>query len=311
MRTLIALVLAVLGLGFSRTVSAEPFVSIPSAQLSATPGTGLSPEFDDFVDVRPATPGLQVLDKGGHAGPYYFNCDATDDVIFVTYEQWNGRHWVGLPGSPTRQRPFALLWDPPFMFNNPADRGDTLYFRCYANFDRPPDVAPTLANGPGKGPVGAVWQLSVVVIDGGAPSSCISLVDTDNDLSDGAWVKNAPALVAGWFTDNDHSPSTCDVRYLRFEYTPLGKNQWTCFASAYGDPLSGTMEAHSGNTTYSVFPTPIAPDTLRVNTKWDCGGLAPGNYGVRLVAVDVEGNSSVLTACVFTVVVEPFILSKP
>ena len=311
MRTLIALVLAVVCLGFSRAVfSAEPFASIPSANLSVTPGTGAAPEFDDFVDVRPATPGLQILDGGGHPEPYSFTCDATDDAIMVTYEVWSGEHWVQLPGSPVR-RPFALAWSAPLMVNKPANRADTLYFRCFANFSRQPDVAPTLANGPGKGPVGAVWQLSVVLIDGAAPSSCISLVDTDSDLTDGAWVKNAPAPVAGWFTDNDHNPATCDVIYARFEYTPVGKNLWTAFASAYGDPLTGTMEARMGDTTYPIFPAPIAPDTLGVKVKWDCGGLTPGDYEVRMVAVDIEGNMSVLTACIFTVAVEPFIFSKP
>ena len=101
--------------------STAPVVCIPPAHRSTTPGTGAAPEFNDFVDVRPATPGLQLLDKGGHPGPYTLRADVVsgDDISEVHFQYWDAANtrWWDLavpaqagPANPDGSAPYTLFW---------------------------------------------------------------------------------------------------------------------------------------------------------------------------------------------------------
>lgn len=299
--------------------STAPVVCIPPAHRSATPGTGTAPEFNDIVDVRPGTPGLQLLDKGGHPGPYTLRADVVlgDDIkeVHFQYFRTSTQTWVDLPATPANpdgSAPYTLFWDAPLLGNSPAALADTVYFRAYAvdNQGNTEDQfllndPPTLANGPQVDTCvddDRLWELQVIVIDGTEPSSCVCQVGSDYDLTDGAQVPVEQAVdVSAWFTDNDGVVGTNDVINVRFEYTPIGANTWTPFASLTGVPTSGELRDPSG----IIHPVLVTgPDTLKTTVTWDTRLLAAGSYEIRAVATDIEGNSSVLTACVFTVTLD-------
>ncbi len=297
--------------------STAPVVCIPPAHNSATPGTGAAPEFDGFVDVKPAVPGLQVYDKGAHPGPYTLQADVVsgNDIKEVYFQMWDGAAWVNMPAvpaNPDESFPYTLFWDAPLLNNMPPANADTFYFRAYAVDIHGNTEAQFLLNDeptPANGPAGAtcvddarVWELQVIVIDGTAPQACLCQVGSDYDLSDGAQVPVESAVdVSAWFTDNDGVVGTNDVIHVYFEHTPIGLNAWTPFASLTGVPADGFLRDPSG-IQHPVIAT--GPDTLKTTVTWDTRLLAAGSYEIRAVAVDIEGNTSVLTSCVFTVTLD-------
>ncbi|MDZ4804045.1 MAG: hypothetical protein SGI90_04160, partial [Candidatus Eisenbacteria bacterium] len=299
--------------------SVAPVVCIPPAQNSDTPGTGAAPEFDGFVDVKPAIPGLQVFDRGAHPGPYILRADVVSgsDIANVYFQIWNAgtMTWDFLPANPANPDPsfpYTLYWDAPLLSNAPPADSDTFYFRAYAVDEHGNTEAQSLNNDPptpGNGPVGELclddarnWELCVIVIDGTAPYACICQIGSDYDLSDGAAVPVEQAVdVSAGFSDGDGDPATNDVIHVYFEYTPIGLNSWIPFASLTGVPADGFLRDPSG-IHHPVIIT--GPDTLKTTVTWDTRTLAAGSYEVRAVAVDIEGNTSVLTSCVFTVTLD-------
>jgi hypothetical protein len=299
--------------------STAPVVCILPAHNSDTPGTGAAPEFDDFVDVKPAVPGLQVFDKGAHPGPYTLQAQVVsgDDIASVYFQIWNPGtlSWEYLPPNPSNPDnsfPYTLYWDAPLLNNAPPANADTFYFRAYAVDEHGNTEAQFLDNDPptvANGPVGELcaddgrnWELQVIVIDGTAPQACLCQVGSDYDLSDGAAVPSEQAVdVSAWFTDNDGDPNTNDVIHVYFEYTPIGQNSWSPFASLTGVPADGFLRDPSGIQHPVIY---TGPDTLKTTVTWDTRGLAEGSYEIRAVAVDIEGNTSILTSCVFTVTID-------
>lgn len=299
--------------------SVAPVVCIPPAQNSDTPGTGAAPEFDGFIDVKPALAGLQVYDKGAHPAAYILRADVVSgsDIAAVYFQVWNnaGDYWENLPNNPVNPDPsfpYTLYWDAPLLSNAPPADADTFYFRAYAVDEFGNTEAQSLDNDPptpANGPVGELclddarnWELCVIVIDGTAPSACLCQVGSDYDLSDGAAVPVEQAVdVSAWFTDNDEDAATNDVIHVYFEYTPIGLNSWSPLASLTGVPADGFLRDPSG-IHHPVITT--GPDTLKTTVTWDTRTLAAGSYEIRAVAVDIEGNTSVLTSCVFTVTLD-------
>jgi hypothetical protein len=299
--------------------SVAPVVCIPPAQNSDTPGTGDAPEFDDFVDVKPSIPGLQLYDKGAHPGPYTLRADVVSgsDIANVYFQIWNPNTltWDYLPATtpnPDPSFPYTLPWEAPLLSNAPPADADTFYFRAYAVDEQGNTEAQFLDNDPptlANGPVGELcldddrnWELCVIVIDGTAPQACLCQVGSDYDLSDGAAVPVEQAVdVSAWFTDNDGDPATNDVIHVYFEYTPIGLNTWSPFASLTGVPADGFLRDPSGIHHPVIY---TGPDTLKTTVTWDTRDLAAGSYEIRAVAVDIEGNTSILTSCVFTVTLD-------
>lgn len=325
--------------------STPPVVCIPPAHNSTTDGTGAYPEFDDFVDVRPLVPGLQIYDKGAHPGPYTLQAEIVGtgtDIANVWFQVWdpNALSWVNLPANPMNpdpSLPYTLFWDPPLLNNNPPANADTVYFRAvaidtYGNMEPQGNAAdpnyqgalsaPTAANGPTTATCVAddrVWELEVIVIDGTPPMACLDQVGSDYKPCDGAAMPVEAAVdVSAWFDDGDGDPLTNDVIHVYFEYTPIGLNTWSPFASLTGVPADGYLRDPGGiqhPIIYRRFGPAgrppeqdcgmVVPDSaMEVTVTWDTRGLEPGSYEIRAVAVDIEGNTSVLTSCVFTVTLD-------
>ena len=178
--------------------------------------------------------------------------------------------------------------------------------------------APTVANGPAVDTCvddARVWELQVIVIDGTAPQACLDQVGADYKPCDGAAVPAESAVdVSAWFDDGDADSTTSDVIHVYFEYTPIGLNTWTPFASLTGVPSDGFLRDPSGiqHPIIRRPPRPASQDcglivpngAMETTVTWDTRELPAGSYEIRAVAVDIEGNTSVLTSCVFTITLD-------
>ncbi len=158
------------------------------APLAAIPGCDADGDGDndgvpptDFADVSPAA-GIQIYDAGKHPQPYTLTATADDDAVEVTFEASFDPDFTTIDFTATDiTAPFTAEWpsvDGMYTINNyPAANADTVYFRAIAedefgNQTQEDDFC----------------VLTVIVIDGTNPTTVITQIGDDDDLTDGTCV---------------------------------------------------------------------------------------------------------------------------
>jgi hypothetical protein len=158
-------------------------LTAPTATIPGCGGSGDPPE--DFADVDPDRPGIQIYDAGKHPGTYTLTADADSDTKQVTFQESRdgGATWVNI--AIDTNAPFTAEWPSSgqmFVINNyPAANSDTVLFRALAEdqFGNVQDEA-------------TACILEVEVIDGTNPTTVMTKFawdgGFDTDLTDGVTV---------------------------------------------------------------------------------------------------------------------------
>lgn len=177
----------------------------PAAAIPGCNATGTPPV--DFADVS-ALAGVQIWDSGKHPGQYTLTATAGADAASVTFFASTSPVIADILASPLstdNNAPYTAKWPAGFMFamdNYPYNHQQTWYFLASA--------VDAFGNAT---PEAGLCVFQATVLDGTAPTICLSQVDNDADLRDGAtappdssinvYVYQQTAPLPGRFDDND------------------------------------------------------------------------------------------------------------
>jgi hypothetical protein len=178
----------------------------PAAQIPGCNATGTPPP--DFADVS-ALPGVQIWDSGKHPGKYTLTATAGSDAINVKFYAWTSPDVATILAHPVatdNTAPYTAQWpaatDMFAMDNYPYNHQQTWYFLARAE-DAFSNVTPEAS----------LCVFQATVLDGTQPTICLSQVDDDADLRDGATVPPDSSInvfayqqvapLPGRFDDND------------------------------------------------------------------------------------------------------------
>jgi hypothetical protein len=231
----------------------------------------------------------------------------------VCFQYWDGKKWlpqdVSAPINQGQTRDNGATWSykwstPPLDNTNPAG-ADTVYWRAIAWVDDYEAESqyglvspPTATNGP-ESP-NPVWELCVIVIDSRAPSARITQVGGYADPATAimSFPLGVRVTLVADVTDNDDNPQTTDIANVRFEYTRAGANWWTPIASVTWRGI--VQEDILNGSPYMSVGTAAGTDKQpHVSVIWDSTRLKAGAYELRVVATDIEGNSSILNSSTY------------
>ncbi len=250
----------------------------------------------DFVDVAPATPGLQIYDTGQYLLTVENEADAVEVRIEWRHSDNDGLSWSAwsdLCTDPTV--PFGCYFDADtqvLLDNVPPDESWLCQFRAWGTDEFGNTTDST-----------EVCTFEVEVIDGDAPCTWFTKIWTVENQVVGAvagcdsayWYRDVygPVQVpVGPVIDIWANYDEVDVIRTVFEYRPVGSGgEWTQFAT-----LTGEVVVVGSDTTSIDLTRPVAV-TLDTET------LGTGSFDIRVYACDIEGNCNVETADIATITI--------